>query len=198
MHPNEYNQEFYYYPFTVKLEKSIESCNTINDVSNKICIPNKTEDLNLNVFNMITGINESKTLTKHISCECKCKFDGRKCNSNQWWNNNKCQCECKKHICEKDYIWNHAKCSCKNRKYLASIIDNSVITYEIIEEETKTILMKKIQSVKQKILYLTGLFIHYNCITAVSIYCYLIKYKEKQKHLSFYVPNNELKDVLYC
>ena len=35
---------------------------------------------------MITGINESKTLTKSTSCECKCKFDGRKCNSNQWWN----------------------------------------------------------------------------------------------------------------
>ena len=24
---------------------------------------------------MITGINESKTLTRHISCEWKCKFD---------------------------------------------------------------------------------------------------------------------------
>ena len=47
---------------------------------------------------MITGINESKTLTKHISCECKCKFDGRKCNSNQKWNNDKCRCECKKNI----------------------------------------------------------------------------------------------------
>ena len=23
------------------------------------------------------GINESKTLTKNISCECKCKFDGK-------------------------------------------------------------------------------------------------------------------------
>ena len=64
-------------------------------------------------FNMITGINESKTLTKHISCECKCKFAGRKCNINQKWNNDKCWCECKKHhICEKDYIWNPAKCSC--------------------------------------------------------------------------------------
>ena len=38
---------------------------------------------------MITGINESKTLTKHISCECKCKFDGTKFLSNQWWINNK-------------------------------------------------------------------------------------------------------------
>ena len=36
---------------------------------------------------MITRINETKTLTKHISCRGKCKFDGRKC---QNWNNNKC------------------------------------------------------------------------------------------------------------
>ena len=45
----------------------------------------------LNMFHMITGINNSKTLTNHISCECKFKFDGRKCNSNQWWDNTKCQ-----------------------------------------------------------------------------------------------------------
>ena len=37
---------------------------------------------------MITGINESKT-AKHISCKCKCKFDGRKCNLDQWWDNYK-------------------------------------------------------------------------------------------------------------
>ena len=30
---------------------------------------------------MITGINESKTLMKHISCEFRCKFNGSKCNS---------------------------------------------------------------------------------------------------------------------
>ena len=33
---------------------------------------------------MIAGINESKTLTKHISCQCKCKFDKNKFESNQW------------------------------------------------------------------------------------------------------------------
>ena len=37
----------------------------------------------------------SKTLTKHISYQCKCKFDGRKCNSNQKSNNNECLCKCK-------------------------------------------------------------------------------------------------------
>ena len=50
------------------------------------CVPSKIENLNLSVFNMITGINESKALTKHMSCECKWKFDGKKCNSDQWWN----------------------------------------------------------------------------------------------------------------
>ena len=77
LHPNEYSQEFHYYPFAVKLDRCVGSCNALNDLSNKVCIPNKTEDLNLSVFNMITGINESKPLTKHISCECKCKFDGK-------------------------------------------------------------------------------------------------------------------------
>ena len=42
------------------------------------------------MFNMITGMNESKSITKDISGECKCRFDGRKCNSDQWWNNDKC------------------------------------------------------------------------------------------------------------
>ena len=76
--PNEYSQEFHYYPLAVKLDRCVESFNTLNDLSNKVCVPNKTEDLNLSIFNMITGINESKTLTRHISCECKCKFDARK------------------------------------------------------------------------------------------------------------------------
>ena len=51
--------------------------NKVNDLSNKVCVPNQTEDLNLSVFSMITEINESKRLTKHISCNCKCIFDGR-------------------------------------------------------------------------------------------------------------------------
>ena len=105
LHPTEYSKKFHYYPFAVKLDGCFGSCNTLNDLSNKVCAPNKTENLNLSMFNMIRAINESKTLTKHISCECKCKFDGRKCNSTQCWNKAKCRCECKKHhICEKDYI----------------------------------------------------------------------------------------------
>ena len=71
LHPNECSQEFHYYPFVVKLDRCFGSCNTLNDLYNKVCVPNKTEDLNRSMFNMIIGINELKTLRKHISCECK-------------------------------------------------------------------------------------------------------------------------------
>ena len=90
LHPNEYSQEIHYYPFTVILDRCAGSCNTLNDLPNKIHVPNKTADLNLSVFNMIAGINASKTSAKHISCDYKSQFDRRKCNSDQWWNNNKC------------------------------------------------------------------------------------------------------------
>ena len=65
-HPNEYIQEFHYYPFSVKLDRFVGSHNTLNGLSNKICVTNKTKDLNLYVLNMTEGINQSKTLTKHM------------------------------------------------------------------------------------------------------------------------------------
>ena len=90
-----YSQGLHYYPSAVNLDRFIGSSNTLNDLYNRICVPNKTDNVNLNVFNLITGIVESKTLTKHISCRCKCKSDGRKCNLNQKWDSDKCWCECK-------------------------------------------------------------------------------------------------------
>ena len=69
LHHNEYNQKFHYYPFTVKLNRCVGSCNTLHDLSNK--------DLNLSVFSINTGIYESEKLIKHISCERKRRLDGK-------------------------------------------------------------------------------------------------------------------------
>ena len=46
-------------------------CKILNDLFNRIYVPNKTEVLRLNVYNMIAAINDSKILTKHTTCECK-------------------------------------------------------------------------------------------------------------------------------
>ena len=54
LHPNEYSQEFHYYSFAVTLDRCVGSCNSLKDLSNKVCFPNKTEQWNLSVFNIIT------------------------------------------------------------------------------------------------------------------------------------------------
>ena len=61
LHPNEYSQEFYYYPFLAKLGRCVTSCNTLNDSSNlsKYVFQIK-QDLNLSMLNIITRINNQK------------------------------------------------------------------------------------------------------------------------------------------
>ena len=67
-------------------------------------------------------------MTKHISCDCKCKFSCTTWNSNQKWNNRTCQHECKNYRnCEKDYKWNPGTGNFDNIKYLNSFDDTSVI-----------------------------------------------------------------------
>ena len=50
-HPNKYIQEFYFYPFAAKLDRCTGSCYTLNDLSKKVCAPNKTKDLYLSIVN---------------------------------------------------------------------------------------------------------------------------------------------------
>ena len=47
LHLNQYSQESHYYPFEFKLDRRVGKCNTLNDLSNKVCVPNKTKDLKI-------------------------------------------------------------------------------------------------------------------------------------------------------
>ena len=40
-HPYKYSQVFHYYPFPVKLDRCAGSFNTLNELSNKVCVPKK-------------------------------------------------------------------------------------------------------------------------------------------------------------
>ena len=97
---------------------------------------------------MVTGINESKTLTKYISCTCNCNFDGRKRNSIKSGikiNVGRSAEIQKKHcVCEKYYIWNPGTCSCENDKYVESITDDSLIMCDEIIDTAKTFLTKTV------------------------------------------------------
>ena len=47
------------------------------------CVPKKTEYLNLSLFNMITGINESETVTSIYHANENVDLMGKKCTSDQ-------------------------------------------------------------------------------------------------------------------
>ena len=42
LHPNKYSQELHYYSFAVNFDRCAGSCNTLDDLSNIVCVPNKT------------------------------------------------------------------------------------------------------------------------------------------------------------
>ena len=134
LYPNEYSQGFHYFPFTVNLDRCVKSCNSPIDLSNRVCVLDETNNLNLHVFNMIIRIKESKTLTKHIWCKCQCNFHGRNCSLNQKWNNDRYCYKCKN---PKEHR------VCQNGKNVGSIIDNSLTTYdEIIDAKQQNVLQQ--------------------------------------------------------
>ena len=61
LHPNGWIQSrpsLHCYPFAVKLVRCVGSYNTLNDLADKVCVPNKTEDLDISMLIMITCIKE--------------------------------------------------------------------------------------------------------------------------------------------
>ena len=105
------------YPFSVKINKCSGNCNNVNDPYAKICVPDVIKNLNLKVFNLLTRINETRSIKWHESCKCICRLDKIICNNKQRWNKNKCRCECKelidKGVCNKGYTWNPSNCECE-------------------------------------------------------------------------------------
>ena len=93
-----------FFPYSVKASKCSGSCNNINNPLAKLCVPDVVKNLNVKVFNLVSGTNETRCLEWHEMCKCKCRFEHSVCK--QLWNDNKCRCECKelidKGICNKD------------------------------------------------------------------------------------------------
>ena len=59
--------KFFFYSFTVSVNKCCGSCVDIDDPYSWICVPNKVNNMNLKVFNLLLGVNELS--------ECKYELD---------------------------------------------------------------------------------------------------------------------------
>ena len=90
-------------------------------------------------------------MTKHISCDYKCKLNSSTCNSNKKWNNKTCQCECKNYCtCKKDYNWNSGTCICDNSKNSKSIDDTSAIVCDKMMSVMNIVLTKMTKNYSNK------------------------------------------------
>ena len=107
-----------FYPYSIKVNKCVGSCNTINEPCSKLCVPDITKNINVKVFNLMARIDETRQIVWHETCKCICRLTSAVCNSGQIWNEDQCGCECKedlinKMVCDKGYISNPSNCACE-------------------------------------------------------------------------------------
>ena len=69
-----------FYPYTVKVNKRVGSCNNINS---KFCVPDTVKNINVKAFHLMSRINETRQIIWHETCKCVCKSTSAICNSRQ-------------------------------------------------------------------------------------------------------------------
>ena len=86
---------------------------------------------------MITGTIDAKTLAKHVTYDCKCKFENTACNSNQNGIMKSANVSAKSYGMHKNnFNWNPSICICENERYSKSNADTSVLVCdEIIKSQ---------------------------------------------------------------
>ena len=106
-----------FYPFRVKINRCIGNCNNIDDPYARICVSDTVKNLNVEVFNLMSRTNETRSIIWHEACKCICRFNEFICNNKQRWNKYKCRYECKelidKEVCDKGFIWKPGNCECE-------------------------------------------------------------------------------------
>ena len=84
----------------------------------KLCVPNVIKRVNMQVYNFLMRLNESRNVLWHESCKCLCKLNSSICNNKQIWNGDTCRCDCNEDFtgiinCTKGYTWNPSTCACQ-------------------------------------------------------------------------------------
>ena len=115
---NEGVGEALFYPYNVLVNKCSGSCNTLDNPMTKLCVPNVIKRVNMQVYNFLMRLNETRNVLWHESCKCVCKLNSSVCNNKQIWNDDTCRCDCNEDFtdiisCDKGYTWNPSTCECQ-------------------------------------------------------------------------------------
>ena len=61
------------FPYKVKVDRYVGSCNDINNSHSKVCIPNIAKNVTVKIFDLMNLENTTKQVEFHESCKCVCK-----------------------------------------------------------------------------------------------------------------------------
>ena len=78
------------YPYILTVNKRGGSCNNIDEPSARVFVSNKVKIMILKIYNLISGVIETRYLVQHESQECKCGLNQSVCNLLQKWNHDEC------------------------------------------------------------------------------------------------------------
>ena len=81
---NEGVGEALFYPYNVLANKGSASCNTLDNPMSKICIPKIVKNVNMQVYNFLMRLNETRNILWHESCKCVCKLSSSVCIINKF------------------------------------------------------------------------------------------------------------------
>ena len=102
------SDETLFYFHIILLNKCSGSCNDINNFHAKLFVPDTVKNMNIKVFNLISRTNETRYVSLHETCKCKCRLDASICNNKKLQNNERCWCECNELIdkgrCHEEFI----------------------------------------------------------------------------------------------
>ena len=72
-----------FFIFSIKTSNCSGSCNNINNPLAKLCVPIVVKSLNIKVFNIVSGTNETRRRESHETCKCECRFNSSVCDNDK-------------------------------------------------------------------------------------------------------------------
>ena len=81
--------ELLFYPYSININNCSGSCDNINDPYAKLCVPDVVNNINVEVFNLMSRTNETGHIIWHETCKCKFRLDTSFCNNKKHWNDDK-------------------------------------------------------------------------------------------------------------
>ena len=149
---NEGIGEALFYPYNVLVNKCSGSCDSLDNPMSKICVPKIIKGVNMQVYNFLMRLNETRNVLWHESCKCVCKLNPSVCKNKQIWSSDTCRCDCNEDFagiisCAKGYMWNpstwECQCDtwCKPGQYLdhKNCVCKNKLIGRVIEECTSVI-----------------------------------------------------------